>query len=49
MARTLLSLRVVPVDLNRPGVEKISRAGEQGSRVSGGLLIALGVWILARL
>ena len=44
----VMNLYVIAALTTLVAVEKIARAGEQGSRLSGGLLIALAVWILAR-
>jgi predicted metal-binding membrane protein len=44
----VMNLYVIAALTTLVAIEKIVRAGEQGSRLSGVLLIALGVWILAR-
>ena len=44
----VMNLYVIAALTTLVAIEKILPAGEQGSRLSGGLLIALAVWILAR-
>jgi predicted metal-binding membrane protein len=44
----VMNLYVIAALTTLVAIEKIVRAGEQGSRLTGGLLIALAVWILAR-
>jgi len=44
----VMNLYVIAALTTLVAVEKIGRAGELGSRLSGGLLIALAVWILSR-
>lgn len=44
----VMNLYVIAALTTLVAIEKIGRAGELGSRLSGGVLIALAVWILAR-
>ena len=44
----VMNLYVIAALTTLVALEKVARAGELGSRLSGGLLIALAVWILAR-
>jgi len=44
----VMNLYVIAALTTLVAIEKIGRAGELGSRLSGGLLIALAVWILSR-
>jgi predicted metal-binding membrane protein len=44
----VMNLYVIAALTTLVAIEKIVRTGEQGSRLSGGLLIALAVWILTR-
>jgi predicted metal-binding membrane protein len=44
----VMNLYVIAALTTLVAVEKIGRAGELGSRMSGGVLIALALWILAR-
>lgn len=42
----VMNLYVIAALTTMVAIEKISRAGELGSRLSGGVLIALGIWML---
>ena len=44
----VMNLYVIAVLTTLVAIEKITQIGELGSRLTGGVLIALGVWILAR-
>jgi predicted metal-binding membrane protein len=44
----VMNLYVIAALTTLVAIEKIAQAGEHGSRISGGLLVALAVWILAR-
>ena len=44
----VMNLYVIAALTTLVAIEKIAQIGELGSRVTGGVLIALGVWILAR-
>jgi predicted metal-binding membrane protein len=44
----VMNLYVIAALTTLVALEKITQIGELGSRVTGGVLIALGVWILAR-
>jgi predicted metal-binding membrane protein len=44
----VMNLYVIAALTTMVAIEKIAWSGDLGSRVSGGVLIGLGVWILAR-
>jgi predicted metal-binding membrane protein len=44
----VMNLYVIAALTTVVAIEKVSRVGELGSRLAGGVLIALAVWILLR-
>ena len=44
----VMNLYVIAALATLVAIEKVGRAGELGSRASGGLLIVLALWILSR-